>query len=75
MIPNYDEFSKWNAKFDKIYTLWKIHIYSTMINTKMWYIGATICIFYNKLQKVSFQKKFIWNNEKKLKKTHNPFVK
>jgi hypothetical protein len=34
MIQNYDKFSKWNANFDKIYTVWKIHIYSTMINTK-----------------------------------------
>jgi len=34
MIQNYDKFSKWNAKFGKIYTLQKIHIYLTMINTK-----------------------------------------
>jgi hypothetical protein len=34
MIQNYDKFSKWNAKSGKIYTLWNIHVYSTMINTK-----------------------------------------
>jgi len=34
MIQNYDKFSKWNAECGRIYTLWKIHIYSTMINTK-----------------------------------------
>ncbi len=34
MIQNYDKFSKWDIEFGKIYTLWKIHIYSTMINTK-----------------------------------------
>jgi hypothetical protein len=30
----HDKFSKWNTKFGKIYTFWKIHIYSTMIHTK-----------------------------------------
>ncbi len=34
MIQNYDKFSKWNRKSKKIYTLRKIHIYSTMLNTK-----------------------------------------
>jgi hypothetical protein len=34
MIQNYDKISKQNAKCDKIYTLKKIHIYSTMINKK-----------------------------------------
>jgi hypothetical protein len=34
MIQNYDKFSKWNMESNKIYTLWKIHIYSKMINTK-----------------------------------------
>ncbi len=33
MIQNYDKFSKWNVESGRIYTLWKIHIYSTMINT------------------------------------------
>jgi hypothetical protein len=46
-----------------------------MINTKHVSIRATICIFNNKLQKISFKKKFIWKNEKKLKRTHSPFVK
>jgi hypothetical protein len=34
MIQNYVKFSIWNAKSDKFYTLWKIHIYLTMINKK-----------------------------------------
>jgi hypothetical protein len=34
MIQNYDKFSKWNAKFNKIYTFWDFYIYLTMINTK-----------------------------------------
>jgi len=33
-IQNYIKISKWNIEFGKIYTLWKIHIYSPMINTK-----------------------------------------
>jgi hypothetical protein len=41
----------------------------------MWSIGATICIFSNKLQKISFKNSFIWKNDLKKKKTHNPFVK
>ncbi len=28
---------------------WDFHIYSMMINTNMWSIGATICTFNNKL--------------------------
>jgi hypothetical protein len=69
-ISWYDKFSRWNAKFDRIYTLWKIHIYSTMINKKMWSIRETIYNFNNQVAK-----KFIWINEKRLKKTHSPFVK
>jgi hypothetical protein len=66
---SYDKLSRWNAKFGKIYTLWKVHIYSTMIKTNMWSIGPTICIFNNKLQKISFKKHFIWKSEKGLKMT------
>jgi hypothetical protein len=44
----YEIFSRWNAKSCKIYTLWKFYFYSIMINKKMWYIGAAICIFNNK---------------------------
>jgi hypothetical protein len=39
MIQNYDKFSRWNANFSKIYTFWKIHIYSTMIKKNMWNLG------------------------------------
>ncbi len=41
----------------------------------MWYIGATICIFTNMLEKVSFKNSFIWKSEKGLKRTQGPFVK
>jgi hypothetical protein len=41
----------------------------------MWYVLEIICILNNKLQKISFKNSFIWKNEKKLKKIHNPFVK
>jgi len=64
MIQNYDKFSRWNTKSRKIYTFWEIHIYSTMVNKKMWSIGVTICIFNNKLQKISFKNSFIWKSEK-----------
>jgi hypothetical protein len=37
------------------------------LTQNMWSIGATICIFNNKLQKISFKKKFIWKNEKGIK--------
>jgi hypothetical protein len=46
-----------------------------MINEKMWSIGATICIFKNKLQKILFKNSFIWKSEKIFKMIHNPFVK
>jgi len=45
------------------------------LTQNMWNIRATICIFNNKLQKVSFKNSFIWKNEKKLKMSHSPFVK
>jgi hypothetical protein len=44
------------------------------LTKNMWYIGASICIFYNKLQKISFKNSFIWKSEKKLNGIHNPFV-
>jgi hypothetical protein len=45
------------------------------LTQNMWSIGTTICIFNNKLQKISFKNSFIWKGEKGLKRTHNPFVK
>jgi hypothetical protein len=56
MIQNYDKISKWSTKFGKIYTLWKIHIYPTMIN-KMWSIGATTCILITSYKR--FQSKIL----------------
>jgi hypothetical protein len=60
---NYDNFSKWNTKSNKIYRFWKSHIYSTTTNMNMWYIEATMCIFNNKLQNISFKNFVIWKNE------------
>jgi len=44
------------------------------LTQNMWSIAEILCIFNNKLQKNSFKKHFIWKNEKRLKKAHNPFV-
>ncbi len=53
----------------------KIIFIQQWLTQNMLSIGATICIFNNKLQKISFKNSFIWKNEKWLKKTHNPCVK
>jgi len=45
------------------------------LTQNMWSIGATMCIFSNKLQKISFKNSFIWKSEKKFKNTHSPFIK
>jgi hypothetical protein len=45
------------------------------LTQNMWSIGATICIFNNKLQKISLKNSFICKGEKGLKDIHNPFVK
>jgi len=42
------------------------------LTQNMWSINATICIFNNKLQKISFKNSFIWKSEKWLKNTHSP---
>jgi hypothetical protein len=38
------------------------------LTQNMWYIGATICISNNKLQKISLKNYFIWKSEKRTKK-------
>jgi hypothetical protein len=75
MIQNYDKFSRWNVESSRIYTLWNFHIYSKWLTQNMWSIVATICIFNNNLQKISFKNSFIWKTEKGLKMTHSFFVK
>jgi hypothetical protein len=76
MIQNYDKFSRWNAESGKKIRHFEIFIFIQQWLTKnMWSIGATICIFSNKLQNISFKNSFIWKSEKRLKKTHNPLVK
>jgi len=44
------------------------------LTQNMWSIGAIVCIFNNKLQKISLKKNFIWKSEKWLKITHSPFI-
>jgi len=46
MIQNYDKFSIWNAKFAKFE---KLILIQQWLTNNTWYIGATICIFNNKL--------------------------
>ncbi len=60
------------AKFTHFEKFICIHQWLTQ---NMWSIGATTCIFNNKLQKISFENCFIWKNEKWLKKNHGPCVK
>jgi len=45
----------------------KIILIQQWLTQNMWYIGATICIFNNKLQNISFQNSFI-EKVKKFKK-------
>jgi hypothetical protein len=45
------------------------------LTQNIWSIGAIICIFSNKLQKISFKISCIQKSEKWLKKFHNPLVK
>jgi hypothetical protein len=75
MIQNYDKFSKWNEKFVKFAHFEKFLFIQQWLTQNMWYVGATICIFNNNLQKISFKNSFIWKNEKGLKNINNPFVK
>ncbi len=53
----------------------KFIVIQQWLTQNMWLIGATICIFYNKLQKISFKNSFIWKSGKGLKMIHNPFIK
>jgi len=46
----------------------KIVFVQQWLTQNMWSIGATICIFNNKLQKVSLKNPFIWKYEKNEKK-------
>ncbi len=46
-----------------------------VLKQNMWSIGATICIFNKKVQKMSFKNSFIWKSTKGLKRVHNPFIK
>jgi hypothetical protein len=67
-IWNCDNFSRWNTKFGKIYTLKKISIYSKLIVRKKWHIGGTINTTNNFFQifhlKIPFDV-FIWQKDPK----------
>jgi hypothetical protein len=73
MIQSYDKFSRQNTKFGKMFTLWKIHIYSKMLSQNMSSIGEII--FNNRLQNISFKNSFIWKSGKDKKKTLESFCK
>jgi hypothetical protein len=76
MIQNYDKFSRWYAKFGKIYVhIEKFIFIQQQLTQSMWYIGETTRIFNKKLQKNSLKISFIWKSEKWLKRSHNYFVK
>ncbi len=75
MIQNYDKFSRWNAKSGKIIHFEELIYIQQWLTQNIWYIGGTICIFNNKLQKISLKNSFIWKSDKGVKKTHSHFVK
>jgi hypothetical protein len=56
MIQNYGNFSKWNIKSRKICTFLKFMFIQQWPTQNMWHIGATICTFNHKLQKISYKK-------------------
>jgi len=54
MIWNCNNFSKWNTKSYKIYTLSKKIIYSKLVVKKKWHIVAIVNIVKKKFQNISF---------------------
>jgi hypothetical protein len=62
------------TKFGKIYTFLKF-IFIQQLTQNMWYIGPTIYVLNNKLQKSSLKFFCIWKNEKYEKKTPSLFIK
>jgi predicted phosphoadenosine phosphosulfate sulfurtransferase len=75
MIQNYDNSQDETKNLAKCTHLEKFIFIQQWLTQNMWCIGATICIFYNKLWNISFKNPFIWKNEKLKKKIHNPFTK
>jgi hypothetical protein len=55
-----------------MYTFLKILIIHEKLIKKLWCIENIICIFSNILQKISFQKSFLWKSENDHKKCRNP---
>jgi hypothetical protein len=57
MIQTYYKFSRWNENLEKFTHFEKVIFIQWWLTKKMWFIGETICIFYNKLQKIlSYEK-------------------
>jgi hypothetical protein len=71
MIWYNDNFSPKDANLANLCTL-KNYIYSIIIHKKMSYIGPTINIFNNTLQKISLKFSFTWKSEKDSKMIMNP---
>jgi hypothetical protein len=71
MIWTYDNFSNEMQNQAKLTHFEK---FQQWITQNMWYIGAIICIFNNKLQNISFKYSFIWKSIKDYKKTHDLFI-
>jgi hypothetical protein len=59
MIQNYDNFSRLTQNLAKSTHFEKTIFIQQWLTQNMWNIKATICIFNNKLQKISFKNSFI----------------
>jgi len=64
MIQTSNTFSNEMQNQTKLAHLKKIISIQEWITQNIWYIGAIICIFNNKLQKIWFKYSFIWKSEK-----------
>jgi hypothetical protein len=75
MIQNYDKFSRWNVEYGKIYILWKIHIYSTMINKKTCDLLGQLYVFLIISCKIFHSKILSYEKVKKIENDSQYFCK
>jgi hypothetical protein len=76
MIQIYDNVLRQNKKSDKIFILWKIHIYSTIVNTQKCDILEQLPTFLITICKIFHSKILLYKKVKRIKKMiHNPFIK
>jgi hypothetical protein len=75
MIQGCDKFQHETQNLAKSTNFEKFIFTQQWLTQNMWYIGETIYVFSNKLQRTSFKNSFIQKNEKRLKLSHNYFVK